>query len=257
MNNIHLEELLQSFMECTEQNSEQSRREISNELVTKYEDKDFDINELEDTKFLVFCEELVKRKIQFRDDVVNRLYSGSNAFSTAWKSRCVIVNGNEYNMMKDCIQKEWKYNKQEQLFECVIDDKYEPIFQSFSKFIENKVDDYYELIVNLDRRTLNEFINNDFVNMTNEDVHCFFFPIYSPLLRNTVLFGQEYDSYLREWVGDYNWKLIYRASEHGYTAKSFHEYCDDKGPTLAIIKSSEGWIFGGYTTQSWSGEGIL
>ena len=256
MNNIHLEELLQSFMECTEQNSEQSRREISNELVTKYEDKDFDINELEDTKFLVFCEELVKRKIQFRDDVVNRLYSGSNAFSTAWKSRCVIVNGNEYNMMKDCIQKEWKYNKQEQLFECVIDDKYEPIFQSFSKFIENKVDDYYELIVNLDRRTLNEFINNDFVNMTNEDVHCFFFPIYSPLLRNTVLFGQEYDSYLREWVGDYNWKLIYRASEHGYTAKSFHEYCDDKGPTLVIIKSSEGWIFGGYTTQSWSGDGI-
>ena len=92
--------------------------------------------------------------------------------------------------------------------------------------------------------------------MTNEDVHCFFFPIYSPLLRNTVLFGQEYDSYLREWVGDYNWKLIYRASEHGYTAKSFHEYCDDKGPTLVIIKSSEGWIFGGYTTQSWSGEGI-
>ena len=171
MHNIHLEELLQSFMECTEQNSEQSRREISNELVTKYEDKDFDINELEDTEFLAFCEELVKRKIPFRDDVVNRLYSGSNAFGAAWKSRCVIVNGNEYNMMKDCIQKEWKYNKQEQLFECVIDDKYEPIFQSFSKFIENKVDDYYELIVNLDRRTLNEFINNDFVNMTNENAH--------------------------------------------------------------------------------------
>ena len=45
--------------------------------------------------------------------------------------------------------------------------------------------------------------------------------------------------------------MIYRASEYGYTAKSFHECCDDKGPTLIIIKSSGGWILGGLTTQSW------
>ena len=61
----------------------------------------------------------------------------------------------------------------------------------------------------------------------------------------------KYDNILREWVGDYNWRLIYRASEHGYSAKSFHECCDDKGPTLVVIKSSGGWIFGGYTTKSW------
>ena len=66
--------------------------------------------------------------------------------------------------------------------------------------------------------------------------------------------NQQYDDILREWLGnDYKWKLLYRASEHGYTAGSFHRCCDDKGPTLVIIKSSGGWIFGGYTTQSWSG----
>ena len=73
----------------------------------------------------------------------------------------------------------------------------------------------------------------------------------SKYLPNTQLVSQQYDSYLREWVGDYKWKLMYRASEHGYTGESFHEYCDNKGPTLVIIKSSRGWIFGGYTTQSW------
>ena len=79
----------------------------------------------------------------------------------------------------------------------------------------------------------------------------------SELLPNTQLVDKKYDSSLREWLGsDYQWRLIYRSSEHGYTGKSFHEYCDDKGPTLIIIKSSEGWIFGGYTTQSWSGVGI-
>ena len=74
----------------------------------------------------------------------------------------------------------------------------------------------------------------------------------SELLSNTQLVNQQYDGKLREWLGnDYKWKLLYRASEHGYTASSFHEYCDDKGPTLIVIKSSGGWIFGGYTTQSW------
>ena len=79
----------------------------------------------------------------------------------------------------------------------------------------------------------------------------------SELLPNTHLVNQQYDGKLKEWIDDCKWKLLYRASEHKYTAKSFHEYCDDKGPTLIVIKSSGGWIFGGYTTQSWSGKGIL
>ena len=76
-----------------------------------------------------------------------------------------------------------------------------------------------------------------------------------------VLENTEYDDKLREWLGDdYKWKLLYRASEHGYIASSFHECCDDKGPTLIVIKSRAGllsysYIFGGYTTQSWSGDG--
>ena len=78
----------------------------------------------------------------------------------------------------------------------------------------------------------------------------------SELLSNTQIVEKKYDSYLKEWIGDFQQKLIYRASEHEYTTESFHEYCDDKGPTFIVIKSSGGWIFGGYTTQSWSGIGI-
>ena len=79
----------------------------------------------------------------------------------------------------------------------------------------------------------------------------YYFTNPSELLPDTQIVNQQYDHYLKKWVGDYNWKLIYRASEHGYTASSFHECCDDKGPTLIVIKSREGWIFGGYTTKSW------
>ncbi len=84
----------------------------------------------------------------------------------------------------------------------------------------------------------------------------YYLKIPSTLFSNTQIINQQYDSYFKEWIGNYKWKLIYRASEHEYTAKSFHEHCDDKESTLIVIKSSGGWIFGGYTTQSWSGDGI-
>ena len=84
----------------------------------------------------------------------------------------------------------------------------------------------------------------------------YYFKNPSEFLHDTQLLNKQYDDKLREWVGDYRWKLLYRSSEHDYRAKSFHKYCDDKGPTLIVIKSSGGWIFGGYTTQSWSGKCI-
>ncbi len=86
--------------------------------------------------------------------------------------------------------------------------------------------------------------------------YCFKNP--SELFPNTQLLNQQYDDKLREWLGnDYQWELLYRASEYRYSGESFHDYCNDiQGPTLIVIKSDGGWIFGGYTTQSWSGWSI-
>ena len=78
----------------------------------------------------------------------------------------------------------------------------------------------------------------------------------SEYLPNTQIVDKKYDSYLREWAGDCKWKLLFRASEHEYSTHSFHKYCNDQNPTLVIIKSTGGWIFGGYTTNNWEGTGI-
>ena len=74
----------------------------------------------------------------------------------------------------------------------------------------------------------------------------------SQFLAKSHLVNNQYDRILKEWLGKGNMQLLYRASEHNFTAESFHKYCDDKGPTLILIKSNKGWIFGGYTTQSWT-----
>ena len=43
--------------------------------------------------------------------------------------------------------------------------------------------------------------------------------------------------------------LLWRGSRHGFGTKKFHSLCDNKGPTLTVIKSTTGYIFGGYTSE--------
>jgi hypothetical protein len=45
----------------------------------------------------------------------------------------------------------------------------------------------------------------------------------------------------------FNTTLLYKASEHGFTAKEFHNRCDGKGPTISIFKVLDGPFIGGFT----------
>ena len=60
-----------------------------------------------------------------------------------------------------------------------------------------------------------------------------------------------HQSALQSWLPpNVTCSLLYRASTDGFTPADFHRCCDNKGPTLVLIKSGE-CIFGGYTSQSW------
>jgi len=45
---------------------------------------------------------------------------------------------------------------------------------------------------------------------------------------------------------------LYLASKDGDRGIDFHEKCDGKGPTVTIIETTAGYVFGGYTDVSWS-----
>ena len=47
------------------------------------------------------------------------------------------------------------------------------------------------------------------------------------------------------------WKRCWRASVDGWDTRKFHSRCDDKGPTVTIIRVQRKYIFGGYTSVSW------
>jgi hypothetical protein len=48
-------------------------------------------------------------------------------------------------------------------------------------------------------------------------------------------------------------KLIYKGSQHGYNQEAFHQFCDNQGPTLTVIKvKGTNEIIGGYNPLSWN-----
>lgn len=114
-----------------------------------------------------------------------------------------------------------------------------------------------EILSNVDEKTILDDLNtihcSDNYIRLKISASCFHDP--SKYLSDTAIVNSCYDSSLISWLGqDTQWLLLYRASNYGMRAKSFHEFCDDKGPTLIVIKTIQGWILGGYTTQSWSGK---
>ncbi|CAF3422717.1 unnamed protein product [Rotaria socialis] len=51
------------------------------------------------------------------------------------------------------------------------------------------------------------------------------------------------------------WELIYKGSRDGFHADAFHSRCDNEGATITIIQSDQNYLFGGYTSVSWTSNG--
>ena len=85
---------------------------------------------------------------------------------------------------------------------------------------------------------------------------CLFF--LGELKHSRILGNNEnYLKYLRNWLKpvaqgkSLRWKCCWRASLDGWAASTFHSRCDNKGPTVTIIRVGGKYIFGGYTSLSW------
>ncbi|KAJ5069047.1 btb-domain-containing protein [Anaeramoeba ignava] len=77
-----------------------------------------------------------------------------------------------------------------------------------------------------------------------------------PFENSTIINDLEYMQKLKEWINDddfYNrMKLGFSAKKDGFTSEDFHKICDSKLATLAIIKTTENYIFGGFTRTGWT-----
>ena len=213
-------------------------------------------------------------KLPIKKDIIGELgRNEDNEMMEAWRNNvCISINGHRNSELIDLLKENHlmdsllankylryiQYQEEKREFDIKIQLKYEGIIKDYLKNGKTISTELMKkcLYDGNDNELINE-MNMIGINLSKEEereIKGCFEPRF--LKDSTILTDAQYDTYLREWAGDYKWKLVYRASEHGYTANSFHDYCDSKRPTLIVIKSSEGWIFGGYTTRSWNGECI-
>jgi len=72
----------------------------------------------------------------------------------------------------------------------------------------------------------------------------------------SILLSYQQRNQITSWTANKKKQnLLYRASRDGFNAQDFHRTCDNKGGTIVVIKSNNGWLFGGYTTVSWNQSG--
>ena len=51
-----------------------------------------------------------------------------------------------------------------------------------------------------------------------------------------------------------NIELIFKMSKNGYKSEDFHKMCDNKGPSLSLVKTTKNKLFGGFTPLSWNSQ---
>ena len=258
------------FVDCDGENDE---------LIVKYmkndESLEEDLKKLNFEKKSKLLDDLSFLELPIKRDVIREIgCNEDNEMMEAWRNRrVVLVNGknvNDFNrLLKRC-----------NLFNFVFNNEYLKNIQYYKPdnlfYIDMKmkyydvIEDYLKNGKKINKKLIKDYDNDDCDELMNEmkmigielnekekkeiKKGCYYpmFTEYSSIINNQV-----YDKQIQEWFGNkYEWELLFRASENEYKAESFHECCDDMGPTLVIIKSTGGWIFGGYTTRSWSGNGI-
>ena len=62
----------------------------------------------------------------------------------------------------------------------------------------------------------------------------------------------EFLNKILEWTGYKDMELIYRGTRDGMQSNVFHNKCDNQGPTICLFKNEKNYIFGGYTSLSWT-----
>ena len=66
-----------------------------------------------------------------------------------------------------------------------------------------------------------------------------------------------YQDQLMEWISESgfdnkHWTPCYRGTKDGWSNTNFHNYCDNKGPTITLGRK-DSFIFGGFSDHNWKG----
>ena len=153
--------------------------------------------------------------------------------------------------------------------------------KQISQLIKNQNNNYNNNNNNNNNNNINNpnnyNINSDFTNINNEnksttnnsnnnnipqkqitkDKH-----LQSPLktISESEILKSSEISLLSSWIkedSEIKYTLLFSTKINGDNSSTFHLLCDDKFPTLTLIKTKTGFRFGGYTTMPWKSDSLV
>ena len=158
-------------------------------------------------------------------------------------------------------------NEQIKSYFCNADDLWKVLYK-FEADIKQKQDKYLEDSENDDYKNSNKAflnINSNYRQMIFVKLN-YIFRMQMPLNDDeaeTFYNNEENFEFIKERLlkvkinenqsHQLSFELLYKAKKHGDHAKDFHLRCDKYRNTLTIIKTKEGLIFGGFTSETWEG----
>ncbi|KAF2077889.1 hypothetical protein CYY_000767 [Polysphondylium violaceum] len=137
-----------------------------------------------------------------------------------------------YKSLKNNIEKDQKVNGKEKE---VFDDKL--------KYVTNDLESFKIKLEQVNKEI------NDFGSRYESE--------YKALNYKTIqskIIDYKFFTTINDWIDHskiHKFTLLYRASENDFNAVMFHTKCDYKGPTITIIETTDGYVFGGYNSQDW------
>ena len=133
-------------------------------------------------------------------------------------------NKNIYSLIKDCIS---------------IEDNIKDINAINDNLKNDKINDKVEFNLSLENKELDNFIQKIKTFGEISSISC-------------ILNKNDFDL-ISNWINKngINYELLYKATADGDSIDDFIKKCENKGPTILIIKSNKEQIFGGYTEKNW------
>ena len=236
----NLKNLVEKINENKEQliiNIQKIFTKFRNELNNREDELLSEVNKIYEDNF--FKDDIIKASEKLPNKVKLSLEKGKNIreqnnngddkFLSSIINDCIYIENNikEINLMNENIQKSNNWN----LFEIL----FSPEEEGINTFLNN-VKTFGKVICSEKNKIKSSIIKDD-IEKQNLIINW----IKEKINKNII----EFD-------------LIFKMNENGSKSDDFHKYCDNKGPTLVLLKTTKQKIFGGFTPLNWKvGSGYL
>ena len=229
-----------------------------NEIQKNEFEKDFSLKDLKENKYFSLFDSID----EIYDEIINFISTKTSEIKIKEEQKIIIINipigGLKIKEILLALNEKEKDEKQQinDLFNIIYNLKQENNdLKSNIKKLEERVKNVEKLEERV--KFLESFIN-DINSWKDYKVKVDKKEKEKKLIRNldskVISENEKYNKCLKNWINP-NQKikaeLLYRLSRDGKEYQTFHNFCDNKGPTLTIFKLTDGNILGGYTTKDW------